>query len=233
MRSTPRGWSRSRSSFARNELVLAVPRTARDHGPRGPRASPGVDDRDRARRPVPVGAYTRKVLGAAAGGADARRSSRNVRSDEPDVAGVVGKVAAGRGRRGLRLRHRRRGGRRQAEGDRAARRLAAAGRLRRRGGQGRRSTPARRRRSSTGCSAARGGRRCDARDSRRRRDRRPGSPRCWASRSPSRWRSSSLPVVGDLRRRSAPRELLAPRRLRAPLDALRLSSSADALARSR
>ena len=49
----------------------------------------------------------------------------NVRSSEPDVKGVVGQAHPGRRRRGLRLRDRRRGHRRQAQGDRAAEEPAA------------------------------------------------------------------------------------------------------------
>ena len=43
---------------------------------------------------VPVGSYTRDVL-ARMGPGTARRIERNIRSNEPDVSGVVGKVAQG------------------------------------------------------------------------------------------------------------------------------------------
>jgi molybdate transport system substrate-binding protein len=43
---------------------------------------------------VPVGIYTRKVLAGLPGDQSARLLA-NVRSNEPDVAGVVGKVAQG------------------------------------------------------------------------------------------------------------------------------------------
>ena len=43
---------------------------------------------------MPVGSYTREVLGRLRR-AEARRSSRNIRSNEPDVGGVVGKVTQG------------------------------------------------------------------------------------------------------------------------------------------
>ena len=73
-------------TFATNELVLAVPA--------GSSRVRALEDLDRdgvriaiAAAGVPVGDYARKVLTAAA--------KRNVRSEEPDVAGVVGKVAQG------------------------------------------------------------------------------------------------------------------------------------------
>jgi molybdate transport system substrate-binding protein len=79
--------------FAGNELVLAVP--ARDAAVRG------LDDlgRDGVRiavgaRGVPVGAYTRAVL-ARLGAARERAILANVRSEEPDVNGVVGKLSQG------------------------------------------------------------------------------------------------------------------------------------------
>jgi molybdate transport system substrate-binding protein len=80
-------------AFARNRLVLAVPADGAKVG--------GLDDL--ARRgvtiamgapSVPVGSYTRKVIG---GLPEAQRRAilANVRSNEPDVGGVVGKVAQG------------------------------------------------------------------------------------------------------------------------------------------
>jgi molybdate transport system substrate-binding protein len=80
-------------AFARNRLVLAVPaQGAKVHG---------LDDLAHAgvtiamgAPSVPVGAYTRKVLGGLP--ADQRRAIlANVRSNEPDVGGVVGKIAQG------------------------------------------------------------------------------------------------------------------------------------------
>ena len=78
--------------FAANELVLAVPSdgtvTSLDD-----LAKPGVTIAMGAES-VPVGTYTRKVLdGLPAKQRDAILA--NVRSNEPDVAGVVGKVAQG------------------------------------------------------------------------------------------------------------------------------------------
>ena len=73
-------------TFATNELVLAVPegsprvRTLKDLERAGVRIAIAAAG-------VPVGDYARLVLTPAA--------RRNVRSEEPDVAGVVGKVAQG------------------------------------------------------------------------------------------------------------------------------------------
>jgi molybdate transport system substrate-binding protein len=79
--------------FAANELVLAVP--ADDDA---------IDSLDDLARPgvtlvigaegVPVGAYTREVL-QRLGGAERRAILANVRSSEPDVKGVVGKLVQG------------------------------------------------------------------------------------------------------------------------------------------
>src|SRR4051794_7098258 len=78
--------------FAANELVLAVPadsavRRLEDLTEHGTTIAMGSES-------VPVGSYTRKVLDALPA---AERSAilGNVRSNEPDVAGVVGKVAQG------------------------------------------------------------------------------------------------------------------------------------------
>ncbi len=80
-------------AFARNELVLAVPtgstrvRTLADLAAGGVTIAIGASG-------VPVGSYTAKVLDRLA---PAQRAAirRNVRSEEPDVAGVVGKLAQG------------------------------------------------------------------------------------------------------------------------------------------
>jgi molybdate transport system substrate-binding protein len=79
--------------FAANELVLAVP--ADDDA---------IDSLDDLARPgvtlvigaegVPVGAYTREVL-QRLGGAERRAILANVRSSEPEVKGVVGKLVQG------------------------------------------------------------------------------------------------------------------------------------------
>jgi molybdate transport system substrate-binding protein len=79
--------------FAGNELVLAVPaRDAKvaglaDLGRKGVTIAIGS-------KAVPVGAYTHEVL-ARLGGAQQHAVLVNVRSEEPDVKGVVGKIAQG------------------------------------------------------------------------------------------------------------------------------------------
>jgi molybdate transport system substrate-binding protein len=78
--------------FASNRLVVAV---ASGSGLRRVEdlARPGVVVATGARS-VPVGAYTRDVLGRL-DPATGRRILANVRTEEPDVKGVVGKVAQG------------------------------------------------------------------------------------------------------------------------------------------
>ncbi len=79
-------------AFAANELELAVPSDGSVRG-LGDLAESGVTIAMGAES-VPVGAYTRKVLdGLPALQREAILA--NVRSNEPDVAGVVGKVAQG------------------------------------------------------------------------------------------------------------------------------------------
>jgi molybdate transport system substrate-binding protein len=79
--------------FAANELVLAVPagagrvRSIDDLGGPGVRIAIGAGS-------VPVGAYTRTVLGRL-GAARRQAILANVRSEEPDVRGVVGKLTQG------------------------------------------------------------------------------------------------------------------------------------------
>ena len=80
--------------FATNELVMAVSATMEsgvssidDLGRRGMRVAVGAEG-------VPVGAYTRDVI-ARLGPERARRVLANVRSEEPDVAGIVGKLTQG------------------------------------------------------------------------------------------------------------------------------------------
>ena len=79
-------------AFATNELVVAVRRGSaidaiEDLGDPGVTVAVGAPT-------VPVGAYTRDVLGRLSP-AVRRAIERNVRSEEPDVNGVVGKVAQG------------------------------------------------------------------------------------------------------------------------------------------
>ena len=79
-------------TFATNELVLAVPtdsdvRRVEDLAEEGLELAVGAES-------VPVGTYTRTVLGRL----DARTEQAildNIRSNEPDVKGVVGKVTQG------------------------------------------------------------------------------------------------------------------------------------------
>lgn len=79
--------------FASNRLVIAVPA--------GSDAIRSVDDLARpgttiaiGSESVPIGAYTRRVL-ERLGTAQSEAILANVRSNEPDVGGVVGKVAQG------------------------------------------------------------------------------------------------------------------------------------------
>ena len=77
-------------TFAANELVLAVPagstrvRSLEDTGKAGVKVAIGSES-------VPVGSYTREVLSHLPP-AVGRRILANVRSEEPDVKGVVGKL---------------------------------------------------------------------------------------------------------------------------------------------
>ncbi len=78
--------------FAGNRLVLAVPagsgiRSPADLRKRGVKLAVGAAS-------VPVGAYTREVLGRLPTAAE-RAILANVRSNEPDVRGVVGKLTQG------------------------------------------------------------------------------------------------------------------------------------------
>ncbi|MDW5598116.1 molybdate ABC transporter substrate-binding protein [Conexibacter stalactiti] len=79
--------------FAANRLVIAVPAedakvaSVEDLGRAGTTIAIGSES-------VPIGAYTRRVL-ARLGSAQSEAILANVRSNEPDVGGVVGKVAQG------------------------------------------------------------------------------------------------------------------------------------------
>jgi molybdate transport system substrate-binding protein len=79
--------------FARNRLVIAVPK--------GSSTVNSIDDLERGgvdlvvgSPSVPIGAYTRDVLDRL-GKERAKRILSNVRSNEPDVTGVVGKLTQG------------------------------------------------------------------------------------------------------------------------------------------
>jgi molybdate transport system substrate-binding protein len=78
--------------FAANQLVLAVPADGKvtsldDLARPGTTIAMGSES-------VPVGAYTRKVIDGLPA-AERKAILANVRSNEPDVAGVVGKIAQG------------------------------------------------------------------------------------------------------------------------------------------
>jgi len=86
------GLLRDPVAFATNELVVAVP-AGSDVAAPADLARPGVELVVGAES-VPVGAYTRDVL-ARLPPAQERAILANVRSAEPDVRGVVGKLAQG------------------------------------------------------------------------------------------------------------------------------------------
>jgi molybdate transport system substrate-binding protein len=79
--------------FASNQLVLAVPAQAAQVGSLADLEQSGVTLVVGAEG-VPVGDYTRKVLGNL-GAAHSANILANVRSEEPDVKGVVGKLTQG------------------------------------------------------------------------------------------------------------------------------------------
>lgn len=79
--------------FASNRLVIAVPAGAHGVAAIDDLAKPGVRIAAGSAT-VPIGSYTRKVLGHL-DPAEASAIERNIRSNEPDVAGIVGKVATG------------------------------------------------------------------------------------------------------------------------------------------
>jgi molybdate transport system substrate-binding protein len=79
--------------FAGSRLVLAVPVKGGKVGSIADLEKPGVTIA--AGSPsVPVGGYTRDVLGRLPA-AQSKRIEANIRSNEPDVAGVVGKLTQG------------------------------------------------------------------------------------------------------------------------------------------
>jgi molybdate transport system substrate-binding protein len=80
-------------AFATNELVLALPGDEREIERVQDLAEPGVRLVVGAET-VPVGAYTREVLGNLPPAVEDRILA-NVRSEEPDVRGVVGKLTQG------------------------------------------------------------------------------------------------------------------------------------------
>jgi molybdate transport system substrate-binding protein len=78
--------------FATNELVIAVPDDS-DIGSIDALSQPGIK-LVIGSETVPVGAYTRDVLGRLPSGEEMKIMA-NVRSNEPDVKGVVGKLTQG------------------------------------------------------------------------------------------------------------------------------------------
>jgi molybdate transport system substrate-binding protein len=79
--------------FAGNRLVLAVPVDAAEVRSLADLEKPGVTIAAGAPS-VPVGSYTREVIGRLPP-ARAEKVLANIRSNEPDVAGVVGKLTQG------------------------------------------------------------------------------------------------------------------------------------------
>jgi molybdate transport system substrate-binding protein len=80
-------------AFATNELVLAVPMRADAVTAIADLEKPGTTIAIGTAE-VPIGSYTREVLGRL-GPARARAILANVRSEEPDVKGIVGKLTQG------------------------------------------------------------------------------------------------------------------------------------------
>jgi molybdate transport system substrate-binding protein len=81
------------AQFATNRLLIAIPDGSTKVNSIGDLTKPGM--RIAAGAPtVPIGAYTRTVLARLPAG-ERQAIERNIRSNEPDVAGVVAKVAEG------------------------------------------------------------------------------------------------------------------------------------------
>jgi molybdate transport system substrate-binding protein len=78
--------------FARNRLVIAVPAAGKSKVKSlADLAKPGITIAAGSAS-VPIGSYTRQVLGRLPR-AEAKKIFANIRSNEPDVSGVVGKVS--------------------------------------------------------------------------------------------------------------------------------------------
>ena len=131
--------------FATNELVIAIGGDGKAVERVEDLAAPGVKLVIGAEA-VPVGAYTRQVLGNLPP-AQEKQILANVRSEEPDVKGVIGKLTQGAADAGFVYVTDLVG---RPDGRRAAARPAADGRVRRRRGGGRRAARARRSSTSTG-----------------------------------------------------------------------------------
>lgn len=80
-------------TFAGNKLVIAVPTNATRVTSLSDLEKPGVTIAIGSAA-VPIGAYTRKVL-ARLGSAQSQKILANVRSEEADVSGIVGKLTQG------------------------------------------------------------------------------------------------------------------------------------------
>jgi molybdate transport system substrate-binding protein len=80
-------------TFAANKLVIAVPANSTKVKSLSDLEKPGVTVAIGSAT-VPIGAYTRKVL-AKAGPTASKQILANVRSEEPDVSGIVGKLTQG------------------------------------------------------------------------------------------------------------------------------------------
>jgi len=79
--------------FASNRLVLAVPAGSSKVRSLNDLAKPGVNVAIGSAS-VPIGSYTRQVL-ARLGAARSKAVLKNVKSEEPDVGGIVGKLTQG------------------------------------------------------------------------------------------------------------------------------------------
>jgi len=80
-------------TFARNRLVLAVPAGGGDVEALTDIENPGTTLAIGSET-VPIGSYTRTVLGRLPE-SESSKILKNVRSEEPDVAGIVGKLTQG------------------------------------------------------------------------------------------------------------------------------------------
>jgi molybdate transport system substrate-binding protein len=80
-------------TFAANRLVIAVPARSTKVKSLSDLETPGVTVA-MGSATVPIGAYTRKVL-TKLGAAGSAKILANVRSEEPDVTGIVGKLTQG------------------------------------------------------------------------------------------------------------------------------------------
>ena len=149
-------------AFASNQLVLAVPADSDIQGlddleGDGVRLVIGAEG-------VPVGDYTRTVLGNLPP-AQGEAILANVRSEEPDVKGVVGKLAQGAADAGFVYATDVAGGGRRPARDRAAGRRSSRSRRMARAWSAPPSTRTTPRRSSTASSTARATTRCSRRAS--------------------------------------------------------------------